>query len=226
MRVRVRLFGALVERAGLTEDSVDLPEGARAGDALRRIVGDHPGVAGLAPRLSLAVNLEVVPSEHPLADGDEVALLPPVAGGAPRIVTGLRADGLRVDEALAAVASPAAGGTVVFLGTVRDAGDGGPVERLEYSAYAEMAERVLEEVAREAAEKWPLEAVAILHAVGDLPVGAPTVVVACSSAHRGEAFEACRYGIDEVKRRVPVWKREVGPSGEGRWIGLEQPEEG
>lgn len=227
MRVRVRLFGALVERAGVAEDSVDLPEGARAGDALRRIVGDYPGVAGLAPRLSLAVNLEVVSAEHPLADGDEVALLPPVAGGAaPRILTGLRPSGVGMDEALAAVASPAAGGTVVFLGTVRDASGRAPVERLEYSAYAEMAERVLEEVAREAAEKWPLEGVAILHAVGDLPVGAPTVVVACSSAHRGEAFEACRYGIDEVKRRVPVWKREVGPSGEGRWIGLQEPEEG
>jgi molybdopterin synthase catalytic subunit len=126
-----------------------------------------------------------------------------------------------VEEALSAVKAPGAGGTVVFLGTVRDRSDDlGPVERLEYSAYEELAEKVLREVAEEAARRWPLAGVAVLHGVGDLSIGDHTVVVACSSAHRGEAFEACRFAIDEVKRRVPVWKKEVGPSGE-RWVGLE-----
>jgi len=96
----------------------------------------------------------------------------------------------------------------------------GRVERLEYSAYREMAEKVLSDVAGEAARRWPLLGVAVLHGVGDLSIGDHTVVVACSSAHRGEAFEACRFVIDEVKRRVPIWKKEVGPDGE-RWVGLE-----
>jgi molybdopterin synthase catalytic subunit len=221
MKVRVRLFGALAERAGVGEETVDLAEGARAADALRDMTARHPDTAAIAARISVAVNLEVVPPEHPLAEGDEVALLPPVAGGAPRVLVGLREEPLRVEEALAAVAAPGAGGTVVFLGTVRDASDGAAVERLEYSAYAGMAERTMREVAEEAAAKWPLEGVAILHATGDLPVGAPTVVVACSAPHRGEAFEAARYAIDEVKRRVPIWKKEVGPAGD-RWVGLEE----
>jgi molybdopterin synthase catalytic subunit len=109
----------------------------------------------------------------------------------------------------------------VFLGTVRDHSEEmDRVERLEYSAYREMAEKVLREVAEEAARRWPLGGVAILHAVGDLAIGDPTVVVACSSSHRGEAFEACRFVIDEVKRTAPIWKKEVGPGGE-RWVGLE-----
>jgi molybdopterin synthase catalytic subunit len=123
-----------------------------------------------------------------------------------------------VDEALGAVGSPDAGGTVAFVGTVR--AEGGQVERLEYSAYEAMAERVLLEVAGEAAAKWPLEGVAVLHGVGDLGVGERTVVVACSAPHRAEAFDACRHVLDEVKRRVPVWKKEMGPAGQ-RWIGMD-----
>ncbi|MCA1727761.1 MAG: molybdenum cofactor biosynthesis protein MoaE [Actinobacteria bacterium] len=219
MRVRIRYFGALVDRASRAEETVELPDGASAGDALLDVTVRHPATAAIAPRLSLAVNLEVVPADHGLRDGDELALLPPVAGGATRILTGLR-EALRAEEALQAVGDPAAGGTVLFLGTVRDASQGTSVDRLEYSAYAEMAERVLREVAEEAVARWPLEAIAILHAVGNLSVGAPTVAVACSSAHRAEAFEAARYGIDEVKRRAPIWKKEHGPEG-GRWVGLE-----
>lgn len=220
MKVRLRVFGGLAERIGLTEDVLDLPAGASAGDVARAVAARHPAAEPILRRCSVAVNLEVVPAERALEEDDEVALLPPVAGGA-EVLTGLR-ERPSVDEALAAVASPGAGGTVVFLGTVRDRSDMGPVERLEYSAYREMAERVLRAVAEEAADRWPLLGVAILHGVGDLVVGDPTVVVACSSAHRGEAFEACRFAIDEVKRRVPIWKREVG-AGRQRWVGLEAP---
>jgi molybdopterin synthase catalytic subunit len=220
VKVRIRYFGALVERTARHEETVELPEGASAGDALVDVTARHPDTAAIASRLSLAVNLEVVPPEHPLRDGDEVGLLPPVAGGATRILTGLR-EALRAEEALEAVGDPGAGGTVLFLGTVRDHNAETDVERLDYSAYPEMAERVLREVAEEAAAKWPLEAVAILHAVGELAVGQPTVAVACSSAHRGEAFEAARYCIDETKRRVPIWKRERGPAGD-HWVGLEE----
>ncbi len=221
MKVRVRMFGALAERAGRDEEVLELPAGATAGDVVALVGDRHPRAQWILGQLSVAVNHEVVGSDRALSDDDEVALLPPIAGGDVAVLVGLR-ERPSVDEALAAVASPRAGGTVVFLGTVRDHSAQGPVERLEYSAYREMAERVLRDVAGEAAGRWPLLGVAILHGTGDLSVGDPTVVVACSSAHRAEAFEACRYAIDEIKGRVPVWKKEVGPTGE-RWIGLEVP---
>lgn len=220
MKVRIRMFGALAERAGVAEEVVDLPPGATAGDAREAIGARHPDAAALLGRVSLSVNLESVAPEHPLAHDDEVGLLPPVAGGGAAILVGLR-ERPSVEEAMEAVASPGAGGTVVFLGTVRDRSGAASVERLEYSAYREMAERVLREVAEEAAARWPLLGVAILHGDGPMGVGDPTVVVACSSPHRAEAFEACRYGIDEIKRRAPIWKKEVGPDGD-RWVGLEE----
>jgi MoaE-MoaD fusion protein len=217
VNVRVRLFGGLADRAGVTEERVDVKEDGTAGQVLDAVTRRHPFLTGIAPALQVAVNLEVVPAEHRVRPGDEVALLPPVAGGQARVAVGLR-DRPSVDEALGAVASPGAGGTVVFVGTVR--AEGGRVERLEYSAYEAMAERVLREVAEEAAAKWPLEGVAVLHAAGHLAVGERTVVVACAAPHRAEAFDACRHVLEEVKRRVPVWKKEVGPAGD-RWIGLD-----
>ncbi len=216
------MFGALSERAGLEEEELDLREGATVADVVEAIGERHPPARSLLPQLSVAVNLEVVPAEHALREDDEVALLPPVAGGEAEVLVGLRKHP-SVEEAVASVASPRAGGTVVFLGTVRDHSPAGAVQRLEYSAYREMAERVLRDVAEEAAGRWPLTGVAILHGEGDLSVGDPTVVVACASAHRGEAFEACRYAIDQIKGRAPVWKKEVGPDGE-RWVGLEVPD--
>jgi molybdopterin converting factor subunit 1 len=217
VRVRVRLFGALAERAGQDEEALDLPEGATAAHALREMGERHPGAVAILGRISVAVNREIVPADRALAPGDEVALLPPVAGGAPSLTVGL-VERPSVEEALRAVSSPEAGGTVAFVGAVRT--DGGAVERLSYSTYREMAEEAMREIAEEAAAKWPLEGVAVLHAVGDLEVGDRTVVVACSAPHRGEAFDACRYVIDEVKRRVPIWKKESGPAGD-RWVGLE-----
>ncbi|MGH2725247.1 MAG: molybdenum cofactor biosynthesis protein [Actinomycetota bacterium] len=218
MKIRVRMFGALAERTGRDREELDLPEEATAAEVLRVVGERHPDVAAILERISVAVNLEVVPLQRRVAAGDEVALLPPVAGGA-KVLVGLR-ERPSVEEALAAVQAADAGGTAVFVGTVRDHSDAGAVERLEYSAYREMAGRVFREIADEAARKWPLAGVAVLHGVGDLRVGDVTVVVACSSAHRGEAFEACRYVIDEVKRWAPIWKKEAGP-GVARWVGLE-----
>ena len=213
------MFGALAERAGRDRADLDLPAGATAAEVMRQMGERHPEARPILERISVAVNHEIVPAEHPVAGGDEVALLPPVAGGA-RVLVGLR-ERPSVEEALEAVRAPDAGGTAVFVGSVRDHSDEGPVERLEYSAYPEMADRVFRDIADEASVKWPLAGVAVLHGIGDLAVGEVTVVVACSSAHRGEAFEACRYVIDEVKRRAPIWKKERGP-GVDRWVGLDE----
>jgi len=226
VKVRVRMFGAVAERAGRPETVFELPEGATAADVLGTVAERYPATSDVLGHVKVAVNLEVAPPSQTLFDDDEVALLPPVAGGSVRILAGIREGVVPVSEALEAVQSPEAGGTVLFLGTVRNnAGEWGEVDRLEYSAYEEMAERVLQQVAEEAATKWPLTGVAILHGFGTLAVGDPTVVVACSAPHRGEAFDAARYAIDEVKIRVPVWKKERGPTGH-RWVGLETRSEG
>ena len=130
----------------------------------------------------------------------------------------LSADPLSVDEALTFVADPGAGGTCVFVGTVRDTSRTGAVTGLHYEAWGELAEARLRELAAELLERWPLRRVAILHRTGDLAVGEASVVIACSAAHRAEAFEACRHAIERLKEDVPIWKKEALVSGEAEWV--------
>jgi len=138
------------------------------------------------------------------------------AGG--RLLVRVGAAPLDPAEALAFVASAAAGGTCVFLGTVRDRSEAGEVTALRYEAWDQLARSRLEEIAREILERWPVERVALLHRTGDLAVGEVSVVVACSAPHRADAFEACRHGIERLKRDVPIWKKEALASGESRWV--------
>jgi molybdopterin synthase catalytic subunit len=128
------------------------------------------------------------------------------------------ADPIGADEALGFVADPGAGGTCAFLGTVRDHSDAGGVTGLAYEAWQEQAVRRLEELADELFERWPLCKVSFLHRFGELGVGEVSVVVACSAPHRAEAFEACRHGIEQLKRDVPIWKKEHLVSGESSWV--------
>ena len=124
-----------------------------------------------------------------------------------------------VDDALAAVADPAAGGTCVFVGTVRNhSGAGSEVTDLTYEAWNELAEQRLQEIAERIFEQWPVCRVALLHATGTLQIGERSVVVAVSAPHRAEAFEACRFGIEELKHDVPIWKKEALTSGETDWV--------
>lgn len=215
MKIRVRMFGSLAQSTGMREDTIDVRDGGSGSDLVDVLGARYPAAAAVLERVSVAVNLEVVPLDRTLDPSDEIALLPPVSGGA-HVTVGLR-EHPSVDEALDAVSSSEAGGTAVFVGTVRDHSDAGAVERLEYDAYEEMAVTVMADIATEAMAKWGLAAVAILHAFGSFGVGENTMVVACSAAHRAEAFDACRHIVDEVKARVPVWKRESGPWGE-RWL--------
>jgi molybdopterin synthase catalytic subunit/molybdopterin converting factor small subunit len=230
MKVRLLMFGALSATTGVHEQYLELPENATAGAVLQWVASEYPETGPILDRVSVAVNLETTGSDRILAPDDEVALLPPVAGGAggaaaARITTGVRTEAVPIDEVMELIAHPGAGGAVVFVGTVRERSEGwGDVDQLSYSIYREMAEPMLRKVAEEAAARWPLLGVCILHRVGDLPVGEQTVIVACSAPHRQEAFAAARYGIDEVKRRVPVWKKEIGPAGD-RWIGIDEPAE-
>jgi MoaE-MoaD fusion protein len=228
VRVEVRLFGGLAGRVGSSRIGVELADGATVADLRRAIADAHPSLAPLLARTNVAVDLEVARDDRPLADAREVALLPPVAGGAQdaparrRVITGLRTPPLAVDETVEQVTGPEVGGSVTFLGTVRDhAPDLDGVVGLEYSAYPEMAERVLAEIADELFAEHPeLRGLALLHSVGDLAVGDHTILIVCAAAHRAPAFDACRDALERVKDRVPVWKRERTDDGGSRWVGL------
>ena len=125
---------------------------------------------------------------------------------------------LSVDEALVAISDPGAGGTCVFIGTVRDHSDAGDVTGLRYEAWVDLALKRLRELADELAEKWPLKKIAILHRIGDLAIGEASVVIACSAPHRADAFEACRHAIERLKEDVPIWKKEALVTGEAHWV--------
>jgi molybdopterin synthase catalytic subunit len=210
------MFGALADAAA-KHDTFEVPPPVTAGGVVTAVAERYPDARPILERCAVAVNLETVELEHRVSAGDEVALLPPMSGGAHVSVSLTPTPS--VDAALTAIAAAAAGGTAVFVGTVRDACDAGPVSALEYTAYGDMAEKVIGDIAAEAVEKWGLIGVAVEHAVGVRTAGEITFVVACAAPHRDEAFDACRYVTDEVKRRAPVWKKELGPWGE-RWVGL------
>jgi MoaE-MoaD fusion protein len=231
VELEVRLFGGLWERAGGQRRlTVTVRDDATVADLRAQLAADHPRLAPLLPRVNVAVDLEVAPDSQPLAGATEVAVLPPVAGGAadddgdghPRVVTGLVAPPFDVDAVLADITSPPVGAAVSFLGTVRDhAPDLDGVIRLDYSSYPEMAEKVLAEIADELVAEHPdVRGLALLHATGELAVGDHTILVAACAAHRAAAFDACRDGLERVKDRVPIWKREVTADGEHRWVGL------
>ena len=209
MRVTVRLFAGLRERAGFAERSVELPEDARVAD-----VWDVLGLGEEPDGLLYAVNHEYAGPERPLADADEVALIPPVSGGAFRLTE----DPIDVASVIADVADEAAGATATFIGTTRTASRGRTVRYLEYEAYAAMAEKSMAELAAELKRRYDLCAVAITHRVGRVGIGETSVAIAVSAPHRGDALAACRDAIDTLKQTVPLWKKEVYEGGE-EWIG-------
>ena len=218
MKVTVRLFGSLREEAGCPALDLELVEGASVADLRGQLAGRMPSVAEFGPRLRLAVNLELAGEDQLLADGDEVALLPPVAGGSgpPRRCT-ISDSPLDLDEVVERVAGDDTGGIVTFVGTVRNQARGHVIEYLEYEAYPEMAEREMEKIADEATTRWPGTRLAIAHRVGHLEIGDAAVVIAACAPHRGEAFEACEFAIDTLKVTVPIWKKEVAVDG-AYWV--------
>ena len=206
MRVTVRLFAQLRERAGTSELTLELPEGARVRDAIEELgtlAGDLPVV--------MAVNREYADGDAPLAPGDELALIPPVSGGDASVWARVTTDPLSADDLIARVRDPRAGAVVTFQGVTRE------VERLEYEAYAEMAEPRIEAILRDAIERHGLCGAAAEHRIGTVPLSEPSVLVAVSAEHRGEAFAAARDVIDRIKVEAPIWKKEIADGGE-RWV--------
>jgi molybdopterin converting factor subunit 1 len=211
MRVSVRLFAGLRERAGADRIDVDLPDGASVGDLLAAMA-DTP-VGALRPgQCVVAINREYARADERVGEGDEVALIPPVSGGDGTVRrVRVTADPLDLAALSAAVRDPRAGAVVCFEGVTRE------VARLEYEAYAEMAEPRLRAIAEEEAERHGLCAVAVEHRTGTVALGEPSVIVAASAAHRGEAFAGARAVIDRVKAEAPIWKKEI-EGGDERWV--------
>jgi MoaE-MoaD fusion protein len=207
MQVTVRLFAGLRERAGAARLEVD--DVRRVEDVWARLsLGDEP------PGLLYAVNRAYVEPGHELADGDEVAVIPPVSGGDFRI----SAQPLDVAAVLAEAADDEAGAVASFVGTVRRHSRGRTVLHLEYEAFEEMAEPMLRSLAAELTEKHGLAKVAIHHRVGRVEIGEPSVAIAVSAAHRASALDACKEAIDTLKETIPLWKKEFYEGGE-EWLG-------
>jgi molybdopterin synthase catalytic subunit len=216
MQIRLRLFASAREILGQRELMLEVPEGTCGVELLRILVSAHPGLEGLAPSLTFAVNQEYADADRILADGDEVALLPPVSGGTD--LFDVTDAALSLDSLVAAVREPGSGAIASFLGIVRGVARGREVKYLEYDAYPEMAVETLRQIGGEIRTRWPVGHVAIVHRVGRLGIGEASVAIAISSPHRAEALQACAYAIERLKQVVPIWKKEVWADG-AEWIG-------
>lgn len=231
--IRVRAFAALREMLGFGELQMTLPVGADVAALMAELAAGHPGARLEEHRFAVAVNRSFAAGDRILADGDEVALIPPVSGGSGDARAGVGSprpyritdQPISLDDVAASVVAPEHGGITLFAGTVRGitAGKRGQsggfvTESLEYEAYPEMAEASFAQIAAEAQARWPgIGAVAIVHRVGRLAVGDVSIVIAVAAAHRAETFDACHFLIDRIKQIAPIWKREVGPDGSS-WV--------
>lgn len=235
MRIRVRLFAMQRELAGTRQVELHLPPGATIEDSWRALVAQFPVLAPGRPAVRFARNAEYAPSDTPLSDGDEVAMIPPVSGGRDGRILEIRDEPLPADiltEISRRLATPDDGAVVGFLGvTRRSPGTPAPgqeaeaarhadraVESLEYEALPEMALKVMAEVADEIEARFGVTRLAIVHRIGDVPLGEPSVAIVVCSPHRDAAFDAARYAIDETKDRAPIWKAERFADGH-IWIG-------
>lgn len=220
MRLVVRLFAVCRERAGadaieveIAGDSADLP-------TLKAAISEAaPVLSPLLPMVRIAVNQGFASDQDRVREGDEVALIPPVSGGSGQGPFAMVDRPIRLEEVELAVRHGGAGAVVGFLGTVRDHTGPHEVVALEYEAYREMAERFLRNIGQEISERWPNARCAILHRVGRLTVGEPSVAIAVASPHRADAFEGCRHAIERLKEDVPIWKKEIRKDG-SVWVGV------
>ncbi len=224
MRVRVRFFAGTREAVGTPRQDVVLPENATVDDLFAHVANDHPRLAPYHAHALFARNGGFVLPTALLADGDEVAIMPPVSGGAGHI----DAAPFSLDALTAATKTAGAGAVVTFTGLVRPTSGGASTARvtsLTFEAYLPLAEQALESVRTDAIAKFALIDATLRHRIGTLETGEPIVAVVVSARHRAEAFEAAAWMMTELKTRVPIWKQEVDESGERRWINDPTPQD-
>jgi molybdopterin converting factor subunit 1 len=215
MRVRVLFFGRLKDIVGTAEEQAELSEGARVEDLFARYGRTFPELAKFRPSVAASVNQQFAEWRAVLASGDEVAFLPPVSGGAISEGTAIEENlcalvrtRIETSEIVAQLKAPPDGAVVVFEGIVRNHSAGRATLYLEYEAYEAMAIAKMREIGAEMREKFSIRRYAIVHRLGRLEIGETSVLIVVCSAHRGAAFDACRFGIDTLKRNVPIWKKE------------------
>jgi MoaE-MoaD fusion protein len=216
MRVRVLPFGILKDWLGASATTLELPEGASVGDLLDR-VGELQNAAPALRGIAVSVNAEYATADHPLSEGDEVGLLPPVSGGAdspdgdqaPAAIVALTREVINTEKLVATAKQGADGAVVVFDGIVRNNTRGRRTLHLDYEAYEEMALKQMNQLAEQALSKFAVRHVAVVHRLGHLEIGETSVLIIVASAHRGAAFDACRWVIDTLKQTVPIWKKET-----------------
>ena len=229
MKISILFFATLKDRAKTNRAELTLPDGATVAQLKKEVAARFPNVAPALPTCIASRNKEFADDTDPLADGDEVALFPPVSGGTNQspitiypTIFRITNDALDLDALVASITLSSTGAACVFTGLVRGVtarGDAHDTTYLEYEAYVPMAEAKMKQVADEIRGQWPgVEGVAIVQRIGRLYPGTPTVLIACTAAHRDTGvFEAARYGIDRLKEIVPIWKKEIGPGGE-EWV--------
>lgn len=222
MQIKIRYFASLREITGLGEEQLEIPEGATVETVRDALSARYPALQAILSRCIYAVNRVYVKAETPLKAQDEMVFIPPMGGGSQEektvdVLVQLTHQPLQRDKLIQAVSHPSVGGLVVFEGVVRDHARGKQVRYLEYETYEEMAEQQIRTIIAEAQARWTVHGIAVAHRFGRLEIGEASVIIVVASAHRGEAFEACRYVIDTLKTTVPIWKKEVATSGE-EWV--------
>ncbi len=218
MKIGVLFFGVLKDVVGRTSDTVELTEGARVQDLLLYYARQAPRLEAMVPSLAISVNREYSSVDQPLCHGDEVALLPPVSGGCgegDKLARKVRIVREPIDTAAVVngVKRPEDGAAVIFEGVVRDNSRGRRTLYLDYEAYETMAQTRMESLALEARERFGVREAALIHRLGRLEIGETSVLIVVAAAHRGAAFEACRWIIDTLKKTVPIWKKEYFEDG-------------
>ena len=218
----VLFFASLKQAAGVNRMEVSLPQGATVADLKAHLAGNVPGLAAAMDHAVVSVNHEFAEDAVVLSAGAEVAIFPPVSGGALPTICLITGDPLDLDALVAQITLPTTGAVVVFTGTVRGVttrGEAHDTAYLEYEAYQPMAEAKMRQVAAEIRAKWStVEGIALVQRIGRLYPGTPTTLIACTAPHRDTGvFDAARFGIDRLKEIVPVWKKEVGSTGE-TWV--------
>ena len=216
MKIRIKLFASVREIIGQKELILEVPDGMTASALPQQLATQYPRLRTLVSFLKVAVNQEYADGARVLAEGDEVALLPPVSGGVELFE--ITEAPLSLDAMVAAIRQDACGAIASFLGIVRGVARGRKVDHLEYDAYPEMAIAKMRQIGDEIRTRWPVDRIAIAHRVGRLGVGEASVAIAVASPHRHEALQACAYAIERLKEIVPIWKKEVWSDG-AEWIG-------
>ncbi len=213
MKVKVLFFGVTHDWTGVAEEQLELGEGESLEDLWRHCARRFPRLEAGAGSLLLAVNQEIAERSRRLRDGDEVAVMPPVSGGAGEDFFRLTRQPIPTAELAGQLKRPEDGAVVVFEGIVRNHSHGKRTLYLEYEGYEPMALRKMEEIGEEAKRKFPISRLGMIHRLGRIEIGETSVAVVATSAHRRPAFEACHFAIDRLKQVVPIWKKEYFEDG-------------